>query len=67
MNISELGDAMVELGVITAINLDGGGSTTAWLDGDYIDRPTCDDHLFPECERTVADIVCVMPGVGVKS
>ena len=63
MNISELADAFVELGAVQALNLDGGGSTTAWMNGKgYIDRPTCKDYLIPECERDVADIICVMPG-----
>lgn len=64
MNITELGEAFVSLGAVTAINLDGGGSTTAWMDGEYLDRPTCIDNVFPECERKVANIVCVMPGSG---
>ena len=64
MNISELADAFVELGAVQALNLDGGGSTTAWMDGKgYIDRPTCNDYLVPECERDVADIICVTAGV----
>jgi len=62
MNISELGDAFAALGAITAVNLDGGGSTTLWLDGAYVVRPTCEDTPVPECERAVASIVCVMPG-----
>ena len=63
MNISELADAFVGLGAVQALNLDGGGSTTAWMNGKgYIDRPTCKDYLIPECERDVADIICVMPG-----
>lgn len=63
MNISELADAFLELGAVQAVNLDGGGSTTAWMaDKGYIDRPTCTDNILPECERRVADIICVMPG-----
>ena len=63
MNISELGDAFVELGAVQAVNLDGGGSTSAWKsDIGYIDRPTCIDTPVPSCARHVADIVCVMPG-----
>ena len=64
MNITELGDAFVELGAVYALNLDGGGSTTAWMDGEgFIDRPTCTDNILPECVRHVASAVCVMPGL----
>jgi exopolysaccharide biosynthesis protein len=61
MNLTELGAAFAALGATTALNLDGGGSTVAWMDGEYVDRPTCKDRPFPECERTVASAVCVMP------
>ena len=64
MNITELGLAFAGLGATTALNLDGGGSTTAWMDGEYVDRPTCQDTPVPECERAVASFVCIMPGIG---
>jgi exopolysaccharide biosynthesis protein len=67
MNITELGDAMVSLGAVAALNLDGGGSTTTWMNGEVIDRPTCDDTVFPSCMRDVANIVCVMPGNAATS
>ena len=63
MNITELGLAFASLGAVAALNLDGGGSTVAWEDGEYVDRPTCNDTPVPECERAVASIVCIMPGV----
>ena len=59
MNISELAIAFVELGAVEAVNLDGGGSTVAWMDGDIVDHPTCSDNAT-KCERTVATIICVM-------
>jgi exopolysaccharide biosynthesis protein len=62
MNITELGNAMVSLGAIAALNLDGGGSTTTWMNGKLVDRPTCNDTVFPSCMRNVANIVCVAPG-----
>jgi len=61
-NITELGNLFASVGATTALNLDGGGSTTAWEDGEFVDRPTCDDTPMPECERSVASFVCVMPG-----
>jgi exopolysaccharide biosynthesis protein len=63
MNITELSIAFRDLGATYALNLDGGGSTTAWKDGELIDRPTCRDGYLPECERPVANIVCVKGGV----
>jgi N-acetylglucosamine-1-phosphodiester alpha-N-acetylglucosaminidase len=63
MNLTELGVAFAALGAVTALNLDGGGSTVAWMNGSFVDRPTCEDTVFPECERAVASIVCVMPGM----
>ena len=63
MNITELGIAFAELGAVEALNLDGGGSTVAWMaEEGIVDRPTCDDHLN-ECERAVATVICVMPPV----
>jgi exopolysaccharide biosynthesis protein len=61
MNLTELGNAFVSLGAVVALNLDGGGSTATWGEGGMIDRPTCTDDVVPECERTVASIVCIMP------
>ena len=35
-----LTDLMVELGCVSAINLDGGGSTTMVIDGEVVNRPS---------------------------
>jgi hypothetical protein len=35
---SELADIMGDLGAWTAFNLDGGGSTQMWVDGDYVNN-----------------------------
>jgi N-acetylglucosamine-1-phosphodiester alpha-N-acetylglucosaminidase len=66
MNITELGQTFAELGAVAAVNLDGGGSTTTWSSEDggmYVNRPTCMDVIVPQCERPVANIICVMPPV----
>ena len=60
MNMTELASAFADLGAKYAINLDGGGSTATWMDGNYINRPTCSDNLIPSCDRAVASIVCVV-------
>ena len=63
--MSELAIAFASLGAVEAVNLDGGGSTAAWMAGEgVVDRPTCDDNIVHECERAVATVVCVMPGDG---
>jgi exopolysaccharide biosynthesis protein len=59
MTINELGEAFHALGAVVALNLDGGGSTTTYEDGHWVDRPTCSDYRLPACERKVASILCV--------
>lgn len=63
MNLTELGAAFASLGARVAVNLDGGGSTSLWFNGSLANRPTCDDTPLPTCERAVASVLCVMPGV----
>lgn len=46
MNLYELADLMKELGAAEAINLDGGGSTTMWVDGTIRNRPS-DNRIRP--------------------
>lgn len=53
-NLSTLQQLFLEYGVQTAFNLDGGGSTTLWFDGEVINKPASGD------ERKVADIVMFM-------
>lgn len=40
MSLPELTDLMLELGAVSAINLDGGGSTTMVIDGTVVNRPS---------------------------
>jgi len=47
-----------KLGVLHAINLDGGGSSVAFYNGRIISYPTCTD-TDKMCERTVTTITCV--------
>ncbi len=66
LTLDELGAVMLALGCTSAINLDGGGSTTLWAagfrggDGGGIANFPCDDKRFdPAGERAVADVVLV--------
>jgi hypothetical protein len=40
MSLPELTDLMLEIGAVSAINLDGGGSTTMVIDGEVVNRPS---------------------------
>ncbi|GFO20736.1 N-acetylglucosamine-1-phosphodiester alpha-n-acetylglucosaminidase [Plakobranchus ocellatus] len=48
------------MGIVNAINLDGGGSVTVLANGNLINRPSdrCPDD-FVKCEREVSTVVCV--------
>ena len=57
-DLFEVAELLVSLGVESAVNLDGGGSSVSVHDGEVISQPTCKDT--PEiCERAVASIACV--------
>lgn len=53
-DLPTLQQLFVDHGVTTAFNLDGGGSTTLWFDGEVINHPSSGD------ERKVSDIVMFM-------
>jgi exopolysaccharide biosynthesis protein len=57
-DLFETAELMVGLGVESALNIDGGGSSVSVKNGKVISAPTCNDT--PEiCERAVANIACV--------
>ena len=47
---------MVDLGAVHAMNLDGGGSSAMWVDGQLVNRPSDGG------ERNVTTSVLVLPG-----
>ena len=53
MTLAELAAYMVKLGCHVAVNLDGGGSATFWLDGHTVSKP-CDKQ-----ERDIANALVV--------
>ncbi len=55
MTLQELAEYVITLGAIDAINLDGGGSTTMYLDGKVVNTPSNNDAV----ERKVSDAVIV--------
>lgn len=57
-DLFESAELLVSLGVESAINIDGGGSSVSVFEGSFIDEPTCKDTPAI-CERSVASITCV--------
>lgn len=57
VSLSELAEFMKELGVETAYNLDGGGSSTMYFNGEVINNPTTSGRTIRE--RSVSDIVYI--------
>ena len=56
MSIPELTDLMLELGSVSAINLDGGGSTTMVIEGRIVNRPSSSKGA-----RRNADAILLFP------
>lgn len=54
MNLNELAEYLLSLGAVDAMNLDGGGSTTMFLDGKVVNKPS-----DKEGERKVGDAILV--------
>lgn len=57
LSLSQLAEFMADLGVTTAYNLDGGGSSTMYFHGQVINQPTTDGRSIRE--RSVSDIVYI--------
>ncbi len=57
LSLSQLAEFMKGLGVKTAYNLDGGGSSTMYFNGSVINNPTTNGKTIKE--RSVSDIVYI--------
>lgn len=57
LSLSQLAEFMQELGATTAYNLDGGGSSTLYFNGEVINNPTTSGRSIKE--RKVSDIVFI--------
>lgn len=57
LSLSQLAELMVELGIETGYNLDGGGSSTMYFNGEVINNPTTSGRNINE--RSVSDIVYI--------
>lgn len=56
LSLYELGQFMLSLGVQTAYNLDGGGSSTMYFKGEVVNNPTTNGSIK---ERKVSDIIYI--------
>ncbi len=54
MTLQELAEYLFSLGAVDAMNLDGGGSTTMFLDGNVVNKPS-----DPTGERKIGDAIVV--------
>ena len=57
LSLLELAEFMDSIGVETAYNLDGGGSSTMYFNGEVVNNPTTSGRSVKE--RSVSDIVCI--------
>lgn len=57
LSLSQLAEFMTGLGTVTAYNLDGGGSSTMYFNGEVINNPTTNGRSIKE--RSVSDIVYI--------
>lgn len=57
LSLYELAQIMQQYGCETAYNLDGGGSSTMYFNGEVVNNPTTNGHSFSE--REVSDIVYI--------
>jgi len=58
MSLYQFADLLVSVGAWSAINLDGGGSSTSYYNGKVFNTPHCNDTP-PVCERSIASLTCV--------
>ena len=57
LTLYELAGVMKDLGCTVAYNLDGGGSSTMYFNGEVVNKPTTNGNTISE--RKVSDIVCI--------
>lgn len=57
MSIPELAHLIKVLGGKTALNLDGGGSTSLYFNGEILNHPTDNRHFDHEGERSIPNII----------
>ncbi|GFO20738.1 N-acetylglucosamine-1-phosphodiester alpha-n-acetylglucosaminidase-like [Plakobranchus ocellatus] len=60
VDLYTLANLLIEMGIVNAINLDGGGSATAVINGTLVNYPSdkCANSSY-NCERAVTTVVCI--------
>lgn len=58
-SLTELQNFLINLGCINAMNLDGGGSTTLWMNNEVVNYPSDNKKFNNEGERKVANIILI--------
>jgi N-acetylglucosamine-1-phosphodiester alpha-N-acetylglucosaminidase len=58
LDLYEMADILISMGMSQAVNLDGGGSSVSVYEGEVVSRPTCIDTPVI-CERPVTTITCM--------
>lgn len=59
LDLFEFADVLQhQFGLLHAINIDGGGSSVAVVNGQIASKPTCVDTPVPICDRAMATIMC---------
>ncbi|MCK5821434.1 MAG: phosphodiester glycosidase family protein [Bacteroidales bacterium] len=59
-SLTELQNFLINLNCIDAMNLDGGGSTTLWMNNEVINCPSDNKKFDNKGERKVANIILVL-------
>lgn len=60
VDLYEFSDILIEeVQLQYAMNLDGGGSSDMVYQNRIYSRPTCNDQLYPVCERPVTSFTCI--------
>ncbi|XP_071955884.1 N-acetylglucosamine-1-phosphodiester alpha-N-acetylglucosaminidase-like [Antedon mediterranea] len=59
VTLKEMANFLIELGLVNAINIDGGGSSTCVINGTVVNNPPdkCSDQQY-NCIRPVSTIIC---------
>ena len=59
LDLFEFTEIFTYLNVDSAVNIDGGGSSTVIWDQKVANKPTCNDNSTI-CQRDIANIVCLV-------
>lgn len=61
LTIYQQAQVWLQVGGYNVMNLDGGGSSTAYYNEQVINYPHCEDVPDVWCQREISDITCIKP------